>query len=113
MTTILNKEDEDYKLVFKEGSEFYSIKLLKGKYANVVYTYGKVEVKEPTEDGHLPLSFVWKLEEKPDSLDEELEKSPEFQNYIGDVLADIIQESAKVEYAGEHTDDNTEDSSPK
>ena len=109
MTTILNKEGEDYKIVFKEGSEFYSVQLLKGKYANVIFTYGKVQIKEPTEDGSLPLSFNWKLEEKPDTLEETLEDSAEFQNYIGDILADLIQESAKVKNAGKHTDNNTED----
>jgi hypothetical protein len=109
MTTILNKEDEDYKLVFREGSEFYSVKLLKGKYSDVIFTYGKVQIKEPTEDGSLPLSFNWKLEEKPDTLEEILEESAEFQNYIGDILADLIQESAKVKNAGKHTDNNTED----
>ena len=50
-----------------------------------------------------------KLEEKPDTLEEILEESAEFQNYIGDILADLIQESAKVKNAGKHTDNNTED----
>tara|TARA_B100001093_G_scaffold6187_1_gene6253 strand:- start:21560 stop:21901 length:342 start_codon:yes stop_codon:yes gene_type:complete len=113
MTTILNKEDEDYKLVFKEDSQFYSVKLLKGKYTDVIFTYGKVQIKEPTEDGSLPINFNWKLEEKPDTLEEILEESTEFQHYIGDILADLIQESAKAKDAGKHTDDNTKDTGTK
>ena len=61
----------------------------------------------------MPLSFNWKLEEKPDTLDETLEDSAEFQNYIGDILADLIKESAKVKNAGKHTDNNTKDLNTK
>jgi hypothetical protein len=51
------------------------------------------------------LSFDWRLEEKPDALTEDLNKSEEFQNYIGDILRDILIESKN---AREYTDNNTE-----
>jgi hypothetical protein len=40
--TLNYKEGEDYKLVFKEGNEFYSIRILKGEYQDVIFTFGKV-----------------------------------------------------------------------
>ena len=103
------KEDIDYKLVFKEGSDFHSIKLLSGDYEGVIYTYGRVSIGGERDDGRLPLSFKWKLEEKPDSVKEDIEKSAEFQNYIGDILADIIIDSKVVENARKNTNDNTEE----
>ncbi len=106
------KEDIDFKLIFKESSDFYSIKLLKGKYKDVIYTYGKVGVGKETGSGKLPLKFVWKLEEKPKNITEDLNKSKEFTTYIGDVLADLIIES-KILNAREYPNNNTKDSSPK
>ena len=71
----------------------------------------KFKSKNQLKQGHqfIQQSYNWKLEEKPDTLEEILEESAEFQNYIGDILADLIQESAKVKNAGKHTDNNTED----
>ena len=107
------KEDVDYKLVFKEGSDFHSIKLLSGNYENVIYTYGKVGIGEEREDGKLPLKFKWKLEHKPETIKEDLENSAIFQNYIGDILADIIIESKVVENARKNTNDNLKEADSK
>ena len=105
MITPQNLEDRDYKLVHKNDSHFYSLQLLTGKYKDVIFTYGKVNVKEDKELDQCKLSFDWRLEEKPDALTEDLNKSEEFQNYIGDILRDILIESKN---AREYTDNNTE-----
>jgi len=99
-------ENETYKLVYRADSDFYSVHLLEGKYKDVIYTYGKVSIGEERDDGRLPLKFKWKLEFQPEELDEDLDSSEEFQNYIGDLLTELILESKS---AGKNTDNNIED----
>ena len=75
-----------------------------GKFAGVVYKYGKVSFGEENDDGHLPLKFEF------DILDNNLIPKEEFgedwSDLIGDILVDIIdeQEGNKIE------SDNREDS---
>jgi len=106
--TLNYKEGEDYKLVFKEGSEFYSIRMLKGEYQDVIFTFGKVALSEDKKNDKATLKFDWKLEEKPETIEEDLNSSSKFQNLLGDLLTDLILESKKFD-AGKHTNDNTQD----
>jgi hypothetical protein len=102
-------EDIDYKLIYKKGRSLYSIKLLKGEYKDAIFTFGKVSFKEDKENDTCKLSFDWKLEEKPDTIKEDLEKCKKFANYLGDLLLNIISDvkTIKEENARESTDDHT------
>ena len=100
------KRDIDWQLVEKADADLYAIKLLSGKYSDIIYTYGKVETPtEENEDGTMTLKFDWKLEYKPESMEEDLANSNEFKNYIGDILRDIIIDGYE-HTTREYTDDN-------
>lgn len=104
-------EGTDYRFVEKETSDFFSVQLLSGKWEGLVYTYGQVGIKENTEDGTATLKFNYKIEDCPDGM--VVFEDVEFNNYLGEVLANIIEESEfKI---GENngtksTDDRTQES---
>ena len=47
--------EKDYQLVESNDVEFYGVKLLTGKWKDVVYIYGEVKIKESPE---LDLSLI-------------------------------------------------------
>lgn len=98
-----------YTFVEKLESEFYSIKLLEGPYRDVIYTYGHVTVQEDVENDLARLKFKYRIEEVPPPLSkEEIEADSQFNDYIGDILAEILEDqAAKIGNAG-HTDTDTE-----
>ena len=83
----------DYKLIEREGDAFYTVELTGGEYVGVKFQYGKVSVQVIEENGEEvgQLSFTWKLIEG----DESLENNAEFQDYVGRVLQEIIEEAFK------------------
>lgn len=86
------KEGIDYIVVEKPSSDFYSIKILTGEYAGVIYTYGAVSFDEECDDEDAPtLSFDFKVESG--LTDVVLETDETFCTLIGDVLVDIIEQN--------------------
>mgnify|MGYP003628322286 CR=1 FL=1 len=81
----------DYSFVENDSSEFYGIKL-KGSspYAGVVVVYGTVSIKESEDADFATLSFSYNVQEPGTFNADELEKSEEFKNYLGDLLSVII-----------------------
>ena len=49
---------DDYQLVESNNVEFYGVKLLTGKWKNVVYIYGEVKIKESPELDLATLGFT-------------------------------------------------------
>lgn len=94
LKTLTNmQEGVDYKFVEKPSSEFYSIKLLTGIWKNVIYTYGTVSITEDEDKNYAKLQFQFKIEECPDDInDDDLMKNESFKNYIGDILASILEQ---------------------
>lgn len=86
-------EGVDYVYVEHDAADFYSIRLKSGPFSGVIYTYGRVSIKE--ERGQARLSFVFKIEDTIDCKFSkgDLESNADFKNYIGDVLADILSAS--------------------
>jgi hypothetical protein len=84
-------EGTDYRFVEKETSDFYSVQLLSGKWEGLVYTYGHVGIKEDQDNETATLKFNYKIEECPDGM--VVFEDAEFNNYLGEVLANIIEES--------------------
>jgi len=86
------KEGKDFIYIIPESEETtVGIKLLTGQYSDTVYQYGKVKIGEE-KDGAIYLRFVYNVMETP--LDkEELEKSSEFKNHIGDILVSIMSQN--------------------
>ena len=98
--------DETVKFVERPSSELYSLKVVQGPYLGVIYTYGKVTLHEDEANCELKIQFKFKLEEVPDNLnEEELEKSADFKNFMGDILSQLFQDRLDNDKL---TDDNTQ-----
>lgn len=88
-------EKKDY--VFVENDlhiDQYSIKLLSGRWAGVIYTYGPTRLTEDKENDILTLSFVYKIERCPAGMNSQsLDEDVAFKNYIGDLLNHLLSQS--------------------
>jgi len=84
--------DKRYTFAQRPGDDFSCIKIVEGKYKDVIYKYGKVQfAKEENADGKLPLQFEWTLLKKPEELDLDIDKEA-FLVYIGDILIELLDE---------------------
>ena len=67
-----------------------------GKFAGVVYKYGKVSFgKEEDENGNLPLQFQYDIVDNNGIPREKF--NDEFFNLIGDILVEVMEEQTKNE----------------
>lgn len=83
------KEGVDYNYVIPESEDTtVGIRILKGQFSETVYQYGKVKFEEE-QGGDIYLKFIYNVLETPLNKDD-LEKSSEFKNYIGDILVNIM-----------------------
>lgn len=91
--------------VEKPSSELYSLKVLQGPYSGVIYTYGKVNVKENEDLSSAKLKFKFMIEVAPAPYTiKELEEDTDFKNFMGDVLTELLEEKI---HNDELTDGNT------
>lgn len=109
-------DESDYTFVENDSSEFWGIKLRGGSpYAGVVVVYGTVSIKEDENLGLATLSFTFNVQDAGEHNVDELDKSEEFKNYLGDLLSSIISDSIKEKekngYYESTTDTYTESSS--
>jgi len=116
-----NITEDDYTFVERDDQEHWVVRLKTGVYADTFYTYGKVSIEPPeggwTEDGDDDnvgtLRFTYSLLESDHDLNE-LQESPDFNNYIGAVLQHFLEDSfAKGDYRigdDKSGDDDTEKS---
>ncbi len=80
---------DQYVFITTKNEDMQCIGIKTGKYAGVVYKYGKVSVGEENEDGKLPFKYEF------DILDSNLIPREEFDGdewprLIGDILVDVI-----------------------
>ena len=86
--------DHEIACVEKPSSDLYAFKILKGPFAGTIYMYGKVNIKENLDLDQATLKFDFQIELAPPGFTiKELEENYKFKNYIGDVLAALIEES--------------------
>ena len=91
------KKDVDYTFVFDghKKDDVATIKLLKGKYAGVVYAYSKVSVADKeNEDGTLYMSFEFVIVDPNGIKESTFSNNKKFEKTIGDILTSMIIESA-------------------
>jgi len=88
-----NIDNADYSFVESDNVEFYGIKLLTGKWKNVLYVYGKVSVRESPELDQATISFTYNIQEASNFEEDDLINDPEFKNYIGEVLQHIMEDN--------------------
>lgn len=74
------------KNVFNENVQ--ALKILNGKYRQVVFTYGKVKVKE--ENGFAKVSFTYDVITNPGGLETDTD---EFRDLLGDILLDVMNQN--------------------
>lgn len=91
-----------------EGDEMH-IRILQGDWADVVFRYGKVGFTEAEEgadpDAPLTLAFDYDIITLPPHLDEaevEDEEYYEFENMLGDILVDIMENELEHKSKNEH-----------
>ena len=83
------KNKKRYVFVQKEGDDFTCIKIVEGKFENVIYKYGKVGfAKDENPDGTLPMKFDYDILSNPNKADID---SKEFIDYIGDILMEQLE----------------------
>ena len=79
-----------YTYAQREGDDFTCIKLLEGKYKDIIYHYGKVGfAKEEKPDGTLPMKFDYTVVRNPNNVDID---DGTFIDYIGDILIELLEE---------------------
>ena len=105
---------DDYQLVESNDVEFYGVKLLTGKWKNVVYIYGEVKIKESPELDLATLGFTYNIQESAGFEEEDLINDIHFRNYIGGVLQNLIEDSldngAVIGHNESDTDTHTQSS---
>ena len=72
------------------------IGIKEGKFAGVVYKYGKVSfAKEEDKNGNLPIQFQYDIVDNNGIQREQFDN--EFFKLIGDILVEVIEEQTKNE----------------
>jgi hypothetical protein len=77
-------------------ADYWCIRLDKGEYNGLVYKYGEIGVSPKlNEDGTLPVNFEYDILFIPEDLRKkefEDEKKNEFENLIGNIMMQMVQE---------------------
>ena len=85
----------DYKVITDDPSEkdkHAKIMLLRDPYKDVIISFGKLSfADQENDDGSLNAEFNYDVIEAKGTTKEELEKDPNFNNFLGDILIDILQ----------------------
>ena len=87
------EENVDYKLVQSDDGTVTGVGLLKGKYAGVLYHYGKARVVE--DEGFAKLQFSYVIDFPGQHDPDELTNDPDFHTIMGDLLTIIL--SAQIQ----------------
>ncbi len=83
-----------YTYAQREGDDFTCIKLLEGKFKDIIYHYGKVGfARDERPDGTLPMKFDYTVVKNPNDVD--TNENQEFIDYIGDILIELLEEQLK------------------
>jgi len=86
-------DDSHYTFVENASHPMTGVKFAKGKYKDVVMTYGTVSFEEDTQNDQGKLSFNYTVLDPADHTVDELNEDESFKNYLGDVLRYIIMDS--------------------
>jgi hypothetical protein len=87
------EENVDYKFVESDDGKVTGVGFLKGKYAGVLYHYGKARVVE--DEGFAKLQFSYVIDFPGQHDPDELTNDPEFHTIMGDLLTKIL--SAQIQ----------------
>ena len=94
ITNLFNKtlkEGRDFEVY--PGIDFTGIRIIKGKYKNVIYQYDKIAIKEEQLDIPI-LSFHYTIHESGNHNKEALKNDAKFHNMIGDIAVTLLTSKA-------------------
>jgi len=80
--------NKDYEIYHYPDSDLSGIRILTGKYREVVFYYGLVKFSELGDLGRL--SFESKITNTGNFTEEDLQKDDEFVTMLGDILTEMI-----------------------
>ena len=82
-----------YKIVVNANDGENGVEITEGKYEGVIYTYGEVQFL-PVEDDDTPptINFTRAVRKCPDSMRETISDDKEFNQIMGDILIEMLQE---------------------
>ena len=98
------EENVDYKFVESNDSSVTGVGFLKGKYAGVLYHYGKARIKE--DEGFAKLEFSYTIDFPGNHDIDELTKDEELHTIMGDLLTKIL--TAQIEDEKTRNNDSEE-----
>ena len=81
-----------YKLVVNAKDGENGIEITGGKYEGVIYTYGEVQFEEVNEGEPPTINFTRAVRKCPDSMKETISEDVEFNQIMGDILIEMLQE---------------------
>lgn len=82
------KHNVDYVLIDSDEGDITGVGIKKGKFAGVLYHYGKARINEEGELARLQFSYT--IVSSPTIPIDDLIIDEEFHNFIGDILTDIL-----------------------
>tara|TARA_Y100001937_G_scaffold57081_1_gene78341 strand:- start:285 stop:599 length:315 start_codon:yes stop_codon:yes gene_type:complete len=81
-----------HKLVVNANDGENGIEITEGKYEGVIYTYGEVQFLPVEGDEPPTINFTRAVRKCPDSLKETISDDKEFNQIMGDILIEMLQE---------------------
>ena len=83
-----------FMLVSDKSQEWTALRLtdLTKEYKDIIYKYGKVEIKEDEKSDNASLQFNYDVLVSPTIPKEDLEEDIDFKNLMGDILHHLIEE---------------------
>ena len=81
-----------YKLVVNAKDGENGIEITEGKYEGVIYTYGEVQFLPVEGDEPPTINFTRAVRKCPDSMRETISDDKEFNQIMGDILIEMLQE---------------------
>ena len=101
-------ENKDYVFIFPEEDKTSThIKLLEGPYKDTIFKYGKVSIKEELDQ--VRLLFAYYVLESPVMKPKKMEKDPDFKQYAGDLLVELMGTNIEQEIIDETRTDDTKE----
>jgi len=100
-------EGIDYCFIYpKDEKDITHIKVLSGIYKDTIFKYGKVSFKEELDQTRL--LFAYYVLESPVAKPKKLEKDPDFKQFAGDLLVELMTANLDEEMIDENRTDDTE-----
>ena len=81
-----------HKLVVNANDGENGIEITEGKYEGVIYTYGEVQFLPVEGDEPPTINFTRAVRKCPDSMRETISDDKEFNQIMGDILIEMLQE---------------------